>query len=141
MTQSSPACPLSLPTFSTKYLPRIFVCVVHFLRYDYSQCLGTWQHGRAITNCSTALSSSQPLGARFVQSGEWRVFSGLSVFVHAETNIHIEIRVENFQLEQLLSDINQLNTLSLLFNLHSAPRILNSADFIPLWPCIVYHYR
>ena len=71
--------------------------------------------------------------------------SGLSVFVNAETNIHIEIRVENFQLEQLLSDINQLNalflSLSLLFSLHFAPRISNSADFISLWPCIVYHYR
>jgi hypothetical protein len=63
-----------------------------------------------------------------VVSGEWRVFSGLSVFVNAETNIHIEIRVENFQLEQLLSEINQLSALSLLFNLHSAPRMLNSAD-------------
>jgi hypothetical protein len=65
---------------------------MHFLQYAYAQCLVTWQHGRAITNCSTALSSSQPLGARFVQSGEWRVFSGLSVFVNAEMNIHIEIK-------------------------------------------------
>jgi hypothetical protein len=47
------------------------------------------------------------------------VFSGLSVFVNAETNIHIhiEIRVENFQLEQLLSAINQLTPLSLSLSL------------------------
>ena len=75
MTQISPACPPSPPTFSTKYLPQIFVCVVHLLQSAYAQCLGTWQHGRAITNCSTALSSSQPLGERFVRSGEWWVVS------------------------------------------------------------------
>jgi len=39
------------------------------------------------------------------------VFSGLSVFVNAETNVHIEIRAENFQLEQLLSEITQLNSI------------------------------
>jgi hypothetical protein len=39
------------------------------------------------------------------------VASGLSVFVNAETNTHIEIRVENFQLEQLLSEITQLNSI------------------------------
>jgi len=69
------SCLPSLPVFTTKYLRQILVRVVHFLQYAYAQRLETWQHGRAITNCSTALSSSQPLGERFTQSGEWRVAS------------------------------------------------------------------
>lgn len=72
------------------------------------------------------------------------MLSGLSVFVNAETNIHIEIRVENFQLEQPLSDINQLNTLSLTLSAIQpalcSPHV-ELADFISLWPCIVCHYR
>lgn len=69
------------------------------------------------------------------------MFSGLSVFVNAGTTIHVEIGVGNFQLEQNLSAINQLDILSPLLNLHSAPRILNSAHFTLPWPCIVCHYR
>jgi hypothetical protein len=56
---SCPACPLFLPL-----APNIF------LRYSCNMLMRSvwesWQHGRPITNCSTALSSSQPLGERFV---------------------------------------------------------------------------
>jgi hypothetical protein len=136
MMQISPACP-----------PFLLLAPNIFLRYSCNIATrSVWELGNMAALLQTvqqlypAASHSVSILYRVV-SGEWRVFSGLSVFVNAETNIHIEIRVENFQLEQLLSDINQLNALSLLFNLYSAPRMLNSADFISLWPCIVCHYR
>jgi hypothetical protein len=78
------------------------------------------------------------------------VFSGLSVFVNAEMNIHIEIKSWNLPIRtasvrpkptQYTLSLSHSLSLSLLFNLHSTPRILNSVDFISLWPCIVYHYR
>jgi len=137
-----PSLPPSLPL-----APNIF------LRYSHVLCIScnmltrsVWELGKMAALLQTAQqlypAASHSVSVLYrVVSGEWRVFSGLSVFVNAQTNMHIEIRVENFQLEQILSEIHQLNTLSLLFNLYSALRMLNSAHFLPLWPCIVCHYR
>ena len=105
-----PALPPALPTFSTKYLPQIFACVVHFLQYAYAQCLGTRQNGRAITNSSTALSSSQPLGERFVQSGEWWVASVQWTFCFCKCSNEYAYRNKSWKLPIRTDSVRNTST-------------------------------
>ena len=113
---------------------------MHFLQFAYAQFLVTWQHGRAITNCPTALSSSHSVSFLYrVASGDCSV--DFLFFVNAATTILIEIWAENFQLEQVLSEINKLNILSLsLSPCYSTFTLLPYFEFSR--PHIaVFHYR